>query len=134
MGTMSVMTRDQPAEVTALAINVTIPEALRWTDTRRGVMFTLTTLNVRLLADGHLAARAYGRPADGGRGAHVSFAIPDDPVLAALISEAATQPAPCGPPTAGSGDRDTATAPQVGPPDLPSTSSGRAPTQGERCG
>jgi len=61
-GTMSVMTSDQPAEVTALAINVTIPEALRWTDTRRGVMFTLTTLNVRPLADGRLAARAYGRP------------------------------------------------------------------------
>ena len=58
MGTMSVMTSDQPAEVTALAINVTIPEALRWTETRRGVMFTLTTLNVRLLADGRLAARA----------------------------------------------------------------------------
>ena len=88
---MSVMTSDQPAEVTALAINVTIPEALRWTDTRRGVMFTLTTLNVRLLADGRLAARAYGRPASGGRGAYVSFAIPDDPVLAALIAEAATR-------------------------------------------
>jgi hypothetical protein len=91
MGTMSVMTSDQPAEVTALAINVTIPEALRWTDARRGVMFTLTTLNVRLLADGRLAARAYGRSADGGRGAYVSFAVPDDPVLAALIAEAATR-------------------------------------------
>jgi hypothetical protein len=91
MGTMSVMTSDQPAEVTALAINVTIPEALRWTDTRRGVMFTLTTLNVRLLADGRLAARAYGRPADGGRAAYVSFAVPDDPALAALIAEAATR-------------------------------------------
>ncbi len=53
MGTMSVMNSDQSAEVTALAINVTIPEALRWTDTRRGETFTLTTLNVRLLADGH---------------------------------------------------------------------------------
>jgi len=91
MSTMSVMTSDQPVEVTALAINVTIPEALRWTDTRRGVMFTLTTLNVRLLADGHLAARAYGRPAGGGRGAYVSFAIPDNPLLAALITEAATR-------------------------------------------
>jgi hypothetical protein len=91
MGTMSVMTSDQPAEVTALAINVTIPEALRWTDARRGVMFTLTTLNVRLLADGRLAARAYGRSADGGRGAYVSFAVPDDPALAALIAEAATR-------------------------------------------
>jgi hypothetical protein len=49
-------------EVSALAINVTIPEALRWTDTRRGEAFTLTTLNVRLLPNGHLAAKAYGRP------------------------------------------------------------------------
>ena len=92
MGTMSVMASDQPAEVTALAINVTIPEALRWTDTRRGVMFRLTTtLNLRLLADGRLAARASGRPADGGRGTYVSFAVPDDPALAALIAEAATR-------------------------------------------
>ena len=66
MGTMSVMDSDMRAEVTALAINVTTPEALRWTDTRRGQTFTLTTLNVRLLADGHLAVKAYGRPADGG--------------------------------------------------------------------
>ena len=91
MGTMSVMTSDQPAEVTALPINVTIPEALRWTDARRGVMVTLTTLNVRLLADGRLAAHPHGRPADGGRGAYVSFAVPDDPALAALIAEAATR-------------------------------------------
>jgi hypothetical protein len=56
------MDSDKPAEVTALANNVTIPEALRWTGTRRGETFTLTTVNVRLLADGHLAARAYGRP------------------------------------------------------------------------
>jgi hypothetical protein len=49
--------------VSALAINVTIPEGLRWTDTRRGEEFTLTTLNVRLLPDGRLAAKAYGRPA-----------------------------------------------------------------------
>ena len=55
MGTMSVMDSDMQAEVTALAINVAIPEALLWTDTRRGQTFTLTTLNVRLLAAGHLA-------------------------------------------------------------------------------
>jgi hypothetical protein len=33
MWTMSAMDSDMHAEVTALAINVTIPEALRWTDT-----------------------------------------------------------------------------------------------------
>jgi hypothetical protein len=88
---MSVMDSETQAEVTALAINVTIPEALRWTDTRRGQTFTLTTLNVRLLADGHLAAKAYGRPVGGGRGAYVSFPIPQNPALADLIAEAATR-------------------------------------------
>ena len=78
-------------EVSALAINVTIPEALRWTDTRRGETFTLTTLNVRLLPDGHLAAKAYGRPVGGGRGAYVSFPVPDKPELAAMIGEAASR-------------------------------------------
>ncbi|MFJ5711502.1 hypothetical protein [Streptomyces sp. NPDC093105] len=76
-------------EVSALAINVTIPEALRWTASRRGEDFTLTTLNVRLLPDGHLAVKAYGRPVAGGRGAYVSFPVPDEPELAALVSEAA---------------------------------------------
>ncbi|MET8893882.1 hypothetical protein [Streptomyces albogriseolus] len=76
-------------EVSALAINVTVPEALRWTDTRRGQEFQLTTLNVRLLPDGHLAVKAYGRPVGGGRGAYVSFPVPDDPALASLVAEAA---------------------------------------------
>src|SRR3954447_19427900 len=83
------MTSDPAVEVTALAINVTIPEELRWTDNRRGEEFTLTTLNVRLLPDGRLAAKAYGRPTGGGRGAYVSFRVPDRPELAALIVEAA---------------------------------------------
>ncbi|MBP0459025.1 hypothetical protein [Streptomyces montanisoli] len=76
-------------EVSALAINVTIPEALRWTDTRRDEAFTLTTLNIRLLPDGRLAAKAYGRPVAGGRGAYVSFPVPDRPELASLIADAA---------------------------------------------
>ncbi|MET8969520.1 hypothetical protein ACWEP8_02570 [Streptomyces hydrogenans] len=76
-------------EVSALAINVTVPEALRWTDTRRGETFTLTTLNVRLLPDGRLAVKAYGRPVGGGRGGYVSFPVPDEPELAALVSRAA---------------------------------------------
>jgi hypothetical protein len=60
-------------EVTALAINVTVPEELRWTDVRRGEEFRLSSLNVRLLPDGRLAAKAYGRPTAGGRGTYVSF-------------------------------------------------------------
>jgi hypothetical protein len=57
------MSSDIAPDVSALAINVTIPQELRWTGTRRGEEFTLTTLNVRLLPDGRLAAKAYGRPA-----------------------------------------------------------------------
>ena len=75
--------------MTALAINVTVPEALRWTDTRRGEEFLLSTLNVRLLPDGHLAVKAYGRPTAGGRGTYVSFPVPDRAELAVLVSEAA---------------------------------------------
>jgi hypothetical protein len=76
-------------EVSALAINVTIPDELRWTDVRRGEEFELSTLNVRLLRDGHLATKAYGRPTAGGRGTYVSFPVPDRPELAALVAEAA---------------------------------------------
>jgi hypothetical protein len=82
---------DVPLEVSALAINVTIPEALRWTDTRRDQEFSLTTLNVRLLPDGHLAVKAYGRPTGGGRGAYVSFRVPDRPELTALVEQAAAR-------------------------------------------
>ena len=66
-----------------------IPEAQRWTDTRRGERFSLTTLNVRLLPDGHLAVKAYGRPTSGGRSNYVPFPVPDDPKLASLIGDAA---------------------------------------------
>ena len=76
-------------EVSALAINVTVPEHLRWTDERRGEVFELQTLNVRLLPDGRLAAKAYGRPVAGGRGGYVSFRVPDRPELAALVAAAA---------------------------------------------
>jgi len=82
---------DAGVEVTALALNVTIPETLRWPDTRRGETFTLTTLNVRLKADGHLAAKAYGRPTGGGRGTYVPFPVPDRPELTALITDAANR-------------------------------------------
>ena len=76
-------------DVSALAINVTIPQDRRWTDVRRGEEFTLMTLNVRLLPDGHLAVKAYGRPTGGGRGTYVSFPVPDDPALAGLVARAA---------------------------------------------
>ena len=78
-------------EVSAMAINVTVPEHLRWTDSRRGDEFLLTTLNVRMLPDGSLAAKAYGRPTAGGRGAYTSFRLPDSPELAALVEAAATR-------------------------------------------
>ena len=82
---------DEEIEVTALAVNVTIPDHLRWTDIRRGDEFTL--MNVRLLPDGRLAAKAYGRPTAGGRGAYVSFAVPDRPELHELVSGAGSRAA-----------------------------------------
>jgi len=85
------MSSDVALDVSALAINVTIPEPLRWTDTTRSEQFTLTTLNVRLLPDGHLAVKAYGRPIAGGRGTYVSFPVPDRAELASLIADAASR-------------------------------------------
>jgi hypothetical protein len=85
------MSSDVALDVSALAINVTIPAGLRWTDTRRGEEFTLTTLNVRLLPDGRLAAKAYGRPTGGGRGTYVSFPVPNRPELVALVDKAASR-------------------------------------------
>jgi len=78
-------------EVSALAINVTIPEELRWTHSRRGQEFVLQTLNVRLLPDGRLGVKAYGRPSGGGRAGYVPFAVPDDPRLTALVEAAAAR-------------------------------------------
>ena len=84
---------DVDPEVTALAINVAVPEALQWTDVRRDQEFLLTTLNVRLLPDGSVAAKAYGRPTAGGRGAYTSFRVPDRPELRELIARAADRAA-----------------------------------------
>ncbi|UOE44951.1 hypothetical protein [Agromyces larvae] len=88
------MSRDQHGPeaplVSALAINVAVPEPLQWTDTRRGEEYVLQSITVRLLPDGTLAAKAYGRPVAGGRGGYVSFAVPSRPELASLISEAAS--------------------------------------------
>jgi hypothetical protein len=89
VGTGEVAGTVDEVEVSALAINVTVPESRRWTDTRRGEEFVLSTLNVRMLPDGHLAVKAYGRPVAGGRGAYVSFPVPDDPELTALVAAAA---------------------------------------------
>ena len=78
-------------ELSALAINVAIPEELRWHDTRRDEEFELQSLTIRMLPDGGLAAKAYGRPVAGGRGAYVSFPVPDRPEIAALITAAADE-------------------------------------------
>lgn len=77
--------------VSALAINVDIPERLQWRDSRRGVEFQLLTLNVRLLPDGRVAAKAYGRPVEGGRGGYTSFHVPERPELMQLIDAAADE-------------------------------------------
>jgi hypothetical protein len=85
------MTPDLRPEVTALALNVAIPPSLQWTDTRRGEEFTLTSITVRMLPDGHLAAKAYGRPTNGGKGTYVSFPVPPRPELTELIVKAADE-------------------------------------------
>lgn len=84
---------DDPVEVTALAVNVVIPEDLRWRDTRRDVEYELQSLTIRLLPDGSTAAKAYGRPVAGGRGGYVSFPVPERPELAALVAAAADEAA-----------------------------------------
>ena len=47
----------------------------------------------RMLPDGRLAAKAYGRPTAGGRGAYTSFRVPDRPELVALVAAAADRAA-----------------------------------------
>jgi len=79
--------------MSALAVNVPVPEHLQWTDSRRGEDFLLQSITVRLLPDGSLAAKAYGRPLAGGRGGYVSFNVPDVPELRALIVGAADEAA-----------------------------------------
>ena len=80
-------------EVTALAINVAVPADFQWTDVRRDEEFLLTTLNVRLLLDGSVAAKAYGRPTARGRGAYTSFRVTDHAELRELIAQAADRAA-----------------------------------------
>ena len=79
----------EDVEVNALAFNVSIPEHLRWREVRRGEEFELQSITVRLLPDGSLAAKAYGRPVAGGRGAYVSFAVRRSAEIDALIAAAA---------------------------------------------
>ncbi|AYG04040.1 hypothetical protein [Gryllotalpicola protaetiae] len=84
---------DAAPEIAALAFNVVIPDDLRWRDIRRGVEYDLQTITVRLLPDGSVAAKAYGRPTAGGRGGYVSFPVPSRPEIADLISAAADRAA-----------------------------------------
>lgn len=86
--------------MSALAINVTTPPALRWTDTRHGEEFTLTTFNVRLLPDGHLRRRPMATQ-------QVAVAAPTSrsrpligPSWRSSLPKQPAVPAPCGPPTA----------------------------------
>ena len=80
-------------ELNAMAVNVAVPEHLQWTGVRRGEEYTLTTITVRLLPDGTLAAKAYGRPTAGGRGGYTSFAVSDASEIRELIEAAATETA-----------------------------------------
>lgn len=87
------MAESERVAASALAVNVPVPPELQWTDTRRGEEFVLQSITVRLLPDGSLAAKAYGRPVAGGRGGYVSFAVPGRPELRELILAAADEAA-----------------------------------------
>jgi hypothetical protein len=84
---------DRSVEVSALAINIAVPESLQWTDVRRGQEFRRTSITVRLLPDSTLAAKAYGRPVEGGRGGYVSFAVPETPEIRTLVEAGAREAA-----------------------------------------
>jgi hypothetical protein len=80
----------EEVRISALAVNIAVPEDLQWQDSRRGDQYVLTSVTVRLLPDGILAAKAYGRPVGGGRGGYTSFPLPDEPRLKALVEAGAT--------------------------------------------
>lgn len=87
------MTQPGGPEIGGLAINVVVPEHLRWEDTRRGERYRLSSITVRVRPDGHLAVKAYGRPVAGGRGGYTSFAVPERPELRDLVDAAAAEAA-----------------------------------------
>ncbi|GGF34679.1 hypothetical protein GCM10011519_05170 [Marmoricola endophyticus] len=76
-----------------MALNVAVPPDLQWSDERREVTYVLTSITVRVLPDGTLAAKAYGGPEAGGRGGYTSFPVPDRPELADLVDRAAAEAA-----------------------------------------
>lgn len=103
-GTIHAMSGDAQPEVSALAVNVTIPETRRWTDTRRGETFTLTTLNIGCSPTVSLRRRPTAvQPAKAA--AHTSRSPSptgrSSPCLSPMLPAA---PACCGPRTAVSAD------------------------------
>ena len=52
-----------------------------------GETYTVTSITVRLLEDGHLSAKAYGRRADGRAAAYVGLPFVPTPELEALVDE-----------------------------------------------
>jgi hypothetical protein len=69
----------------AQAVNIRVPEELRWQQEHDGETFTVTSITVRLLDDGHLAAKAYGRLPDGRTAAYVGLPLEPTPEIEALV-------------------------------------------------
>lgn len=69
----------------AQAVNLPVPEDLRWQQDHDGETFTITSITVRLLDDGHLAAKAYGRRSDGRTAAYVGLPFEPTPEIEALV-------------------------------------------------
>jgi hypothetical protein len=71
----------------AQAVNIPVPEHLRWQQVHEGETFTITSITVRLLDDGHLSAKAYGRRENGRTAAYVGLPFVPTPGLEALVDE-----------------------------------------------
>jgi hypothetical protein len=91
---------DVVRDVSVLAINVTIPKGLRWTDVGRGEESRL----LRSASDSfRMGASRRGPtvgPTGGGRGAYVPFPVPGTPEMTASVTRAGSPAATLWLPTA----------------------------------
>jgi hypothetical protein len=71
----------------AQAINLPVPEPLQWEQEHQGSTYQVTSVTVRLLPDGHLAAKAYGRVVGGRTAAYVGLPVELTPQLRALVDQ-----------------------------------------------
>jgi hypothetical protein len=71
----------------AQAINLPVPDELQWEQEHQGTTYAVTSLTVRLLPDGHLAVKAYGRAVGGRTAAYVGLPVELTPQLRELVDD-----------------------------------------------